>query len=86
MINFKENPVEWALLLYELGDLKEHVESLLNQMSSEGIIEFEDYETQIGHLYAHLNRSWNSRNATSEEAEKKFNEFTEFPKDIETCG
>ena len=86
MINDKENPVEWALLIYELDELREHVESLVNQMNNEGQISEEEYETYIGHLYAHLNRSWNSRNSIGEHKIDNFNELTKFPTDIETCG
>jgi polyhydroxyalkanoate synthesis regulator phasin len=86
MINNKNNPVEWALLIYELDELREHVESLVDQMSNDGHISNEEYETHIGHLYAHLNRSWNSRNSIDEDVSEKFNEFTKFPTDIETCG
>ena len=86
MINLKTNPVEWAGLMYELDDLKEHLESLMAQMNESGEIEVEDYRVQIGHLYAHLNRSWNSRNATANAVEKNFDKLTKFPTDIETYG
>jgi len=86
MIESKENPVEWAGLMYELDDLKNHLESLINVMNENGEIQKEEYRIQIGHLYAHLNRAWNSRNATSDEVENNIEMFTKFPKDIETCG
>ena len=86
MINIKQHPVEWAGLIYELDDLKEHLESLIDQMNNEGEISIEEYQIQIGHLYAHLNRAWNSRDATAEAVEKNFETFTKFPNDIETCG
>ena len=86
MINLKNNPVEWAGLLYELDDLKEHLEILINEMGENGEIQDESYKVQIGHLYAHLNRAWNSRNSTSDEVEKEFEKLTEFPQDIKTCG
>jgi len=86
MIESKENPVEWAGLMYELDDLKDHLESLINVMNENGEIQKEEYRIQIGHLYAHLNRAWNSRNATSDEVENNIEMFTKFPKDIKTCG
>jgi len=86
MIESKENPVEWAGLMYELDDLKDHLESLINVMNENGEIQKEEYRIQIGHLYAHLNRAWNSRNATSDEVENNIEKFTKFPKDIKTCG
>ena len=60
MINLKQNPVEWASLMYELDDLNEHLESLIDEMNDKGEISVEEYQVQIGHLYAHLNRAWNS--------------------------
>ena len=86
MINLKQNPVEWASLMYELDDLNEHLESLIDEMNDKGEISVEEYQVQIGHLYAHLNRAWNSRNATADAVEQNLEKFTEFPKDIETCG
>ena len=86
MVNLEKNPVEWAGILYELDDLKEHLDSLIKQMSDEGKIDETDYEIQIGHLYAHLNRAWNSRSATVDTVEKNLGKYTEFPKDINTCG
>ena len=86
MINSKENPIEWANLLYELDDLKEHLDQLINEMHKNGSIESEEYRVQVGHLYAHLNRAWNSRNATENDLEKQFEQFTKFPQDIQTCG
>ena len=86
MINSKENPVEWASLMYELDDLKEHLESLVDQMTESGKIEVEEYQIQIGHLYAHLNRAWNTRNLIGDIKETDLENLTKFPKDIETCG
>jgi hypothetical protein len=31
MINKEDNYVEWALLIYELCDAKEHLENLINE-------------------------------------------------------
>ncbi|RBP47007.1 hypothetical protein [Arenicella xantha] len=86
MINLKQNPTEWARLMYELDDLKDHLSTLIDEMNSSGEISIEEYQVQVGHLYAHLNRAWNSRDATAEVVEKNLKNFTEFPKDITTCG
>ena len=87
MINSKSNPVEWAALLYELEDAKEHLESLITQMNSDGAIDEEsEYKIHIGHIYAHINRGWNSRNKIGEQTEDERNLFSSFPNDIESCG
>jgi len=85
MINPKSNPVEWAALMYELDDAKEHLEALINQMVEDGIDET-DYQIQLGHIFAHLNRSWNSRNKIGEYNEQERKLFTKFPESIEPCG
>ena len=86
MINSKINPVEWSSLLYELEDAKEHLESLLNEMESNGEIDETEYEVQIGHIFAHLNRSWNTRNKIGEYTEKERGFYTAFPNDILPYG
>jgi hypothetical protein len=87
MINQSEHPVAWALMLYDIEEVKEHLESLLNRMASDGSIEDDFFEVGIAHAYAHLNRIWHSRNHESGEltdAEREV--FTRFPTDIEPVG
>ena len=86
MINSKSNPVEWASLLYELEDAKEHLESFANEMGSNGAIDENEYKIQISHVFSHLNRSWNSRNTIGENTEKEREAYSGFPRDIEPCG
>jgi hypothetical protein len=86
MINNKSNPVEWSSLLYELEDAKEHLENLISEISKNGEVDEQEYMVQIGHIYAHINRSWNSRNKIGEYNDKERELFTSFPKDIEPCG
>jgi len=62
MINNKDNPVEWALMLYELSDAGEHMENLLKQMKQDGKIDEENFKIQLDHIYSHLNNAWTSRN------------------------
>ena len=86
MINSKLTPIEWSTLLYELGDAKEHLESLVNEMVSKGEISETDYEIQIGHIFAHLNRGWNTRNRVGDYSDDEREKYTSFPIDIEPCG
>jgi hypothetical protein len=60
MINNKDNPVAWALLVTELDEAREHLESLTNEMVKAGTIEDTEFAVQLGHIYAHLNRVWHS--------------------------
>lgn len=86
MINEKENPVEWALLLYGLSDVQEHVTTLLDQLAKDGQCSEEDFAVQVGHLYAHLNRVWNSRHHLGEIDDDQFMAFSQFPGDIDHVG
>ena len=79
MINQKDNPIEWSLLLYELDDCKEHLKTLIEKMNNYGHIDDSEFQIDIGHIYSHINRSWNSRNRVGEE---NFNLESKFPNDI----
>ncbi len=86
MINIKTNPIEWSSLMYELEDAKEHLESLIIEMNKNGSIDEIEYEIQLGHVFAHLNRGWNSRRKVGEYDEKERKKFSSFPSDLEPCG
>jgi hypothetical protein len=87
MINAKDNPVAWAMLLYEISDAHEHLAALADQMASNDRIDDEDYAVQIGHAYAHINRAWNGRYETSEKTtNEQRSASSKFPADIEPCG
>lgn len=70
------------MLVYELDDAKAHLDTLLKEMEA-GEIDEIDYQVQLGHIDAHLNRAWNTRNMTSPYAEKAREKVSRFPTDIE---
>ena len=87
MINQPDNPVPWALLLYEIDELREHLESLSKEMAAAGRIDDENFAVQMGHAYAHLNRIWHRRNDTSENVtDEKWDAYSKFPTDLEPVG
>ena len=86
MITGKDNPVRWALLIEELSEAKDHIENLASQMASEDAIDLQDFEAQIAHVYAHLNRIWNSRDLTAEIDDESWEAFSSFPTDIRPVG
>lgn len=87
MINRSDNPVAWALLLYEIDEVRDHLDSLARQMDSEGRIDDQDFAAQIGHAYAHLNRIWHRRNDPADEiSDENFGAFSRFPSDIDPVG
>jgi len=57
MINKTKHYVAWALLLTELDDAKEHLESLTQKMLKDGSIDDAEFAVDLGHIYAHLNRA-----------------------------
>ena len=83
MINSKSNPLAWVQLISELEDAREHLGTLIKEMTEAGEIEEESYSVDIAHIYAHLNRSWNTRNISHEITEQEWEEGRSFPTDIE---
>lgn len=87
MINAKDNPVAWALLVQGIADAKEHLDELAKQMIADEQIDDEDFAVQIGHAYAHINRAWNGRNEQSEHVtDQQWEAFSKFPTDLEPLG
>jgi hypothetical protein len=87
MIDQSSKPVSWALLLYELEDAVEHLAALVRQMNEHGRIDEEDYRIQLGPVYAHLNRAWNSRSSDNESpAEQDPTGWSRFPDDLNPIG
>ena len=81
MINPKYNPVEWAMLAYNLGDIKDHIEELIVEMDDPEFSEIE-FGIMLGHIYEHLNLAWNSRNLTRDYSDEERAEMTKFPVDL----
>jgi hypothetical protein len=86
MINQQDNPVEWAMLLYELDDAREHLENLLKEISESDDFTEEDYSVSLGHIFAHLNRAWNTRNVDSEMKAEYEDAMSQFPTDLKPLG
>ena len=86
MINNKDNPVAWALLVTNLDEAREHLESLTNEMVKTGAIEDAEFAVQLGHIYAHLNRVWHSRSKPDEIEEKQWTIYSQFPRDLNPVG
>jgi len=84
MLNKKSNPVEWTSLMYELEDAKEHLSNLIAELDSKQNLDEADLKIQMGHVYAHLNRVFNSRNHIGEISTKEFVEYSKFPVDIDS--
>ena len=83
MINKNENPVEWGLLMYELDDAREHIESLIKDMQQDESFDETDFDVQISHIYHHLNCAWNGRDMDAKSTVKRHNEIKKMmPRDL----
>lgn len=67
----------------ELEDAHEHLGDLIREMQESGEIDVESYAVCVAHVYAHLNRAWNSREFKGELSKKQWEEFRSYPKDLE---
>ena len=86
MINGKDNPVEWALLAYEIEEVVEHLQDLSNEVIPGSGIDETEFNIQLGHIYSHINRIWNSRNHTGEFSKEDHDKYSEFPTDLNIYG
>lgn len=66
MINEEENFLVWVTWMDELGDARQHLDELVKKLASNGRCDESEFKVELGHVYAHLNRAWHSRNQTSE--------------------
>lgn len=82
MINKIENPVSWAMLMYELDDAKEHLTKLIANLESAPEYDETDYKVDLGHIYSHLNRAWNGRNNSQDISETEWSAASQFPTDL----
>jgi hypothetical protein len=82
MINPDDNPVQWALLVEGLNEAKEHLESVILKMSSTRDYDEIYFQVDMGHIMAHLNRVWASRNHMRDLTDEEWETFREYPKDL----
>lgn len=85
MIN-KDNPVAWSQFLYELEDAKEHLERLISVMQLDSTYGEEQFKIDLGHVYAHLNRAWNTRNSEQGATDENWIIVSKFPADMDPVG
>lgn len=88
MLTNAEHPVAWALLVSELEDAREHLETLIQRMSADGTIDEADFRVQLGHVFAHLNRAWHSRHDPdlAEMPAELDAQRSRFPEDLKPSG
>ena len=69
--------------MYELEDAQEHLTNLVKQISTDSAYGEPELRVDLGHVLAHLNRAWNSRNAKTELTSEQWEAFRAFPTDLE---
>ena len=84
MIDEQKAPVAWYLLMCELGDAQDGIESLLRDMAEDKEFSEIEFGIHMAHIYGHLNRAWNRRNATDKqlEAANMPDEWDQLPTDL----
>ena len=83
MISMKEAPVAWAMLMYDLDDAREHLDSLQTQMQNDPQFDEESFRVALGHIYWHLNRAWNCRAVQDDQLDRNDARAGRFPDDLE---
>ena len=85
MIDKQTDQVAWALLMYELEDAEDGLRSLFQDIAENKEFGEIEFEIHMRHIYGHLNRAWNRRNATDAKSqdEKLYDKWSRFPTDIE---
>jgi hypothetical protein len=83
MINKEKNPVEWAMLMYELEEVQEHLANLISDLDSDPEYDEINLRIDLGHIYSHLNRVWHCRHLTKELSDTEWELASQFPTDLE---
>jgi len=86
MIDPAKQPVAWSQLLYELEDAHEHLGDLIRELSTSGAQDDSEFAVHLGHVYAHLNRAWHSRNQAEAISKEQWPQYSQFPSDMCPVG
>ncbi len=86
MITQKENPVQWAALMYELTDAQEHLADLIRALDNKSNYSSTELQIDLGHVFAHLNRAWFRHDKTSDLSEDQWDEASQFPNNLRPIG
>lgn len=83
MITKDNAPVEWAMLMYELDDAKEHLEKMMADMTSDPNYDESVFRVDLGHIFSHLNRAWHRCALFGDLNGEAWNRAGQFPADLE---
>ena len=83
MISHDSHPIEWCSFIDELDDAREHLEDLVRELVETGRCDEADLRVHLGHVFAHLNRAWNSRSLSGEITDELWSAYSAFPADLD---
>jgi hypothetical protein len=72
----------WALFVQELDDAHKHLGKLIADIQSDPGYDDGNLRVDLGHVLAHLNRSWARRNRSDDLSDEEWEEAREFPNDL----
>jgi hypothetical protein len=81
MIDREKDVVEWALLGTGLHEAREHLDSLIRDMSSPDFDEV-SFGCRLSHIYAHLNQAWIGRDKRGGWTDSEYETFSQYPRDL----
>ena len=86
MISKEKNFLAWIELIDHLDEAKEHLAEITVKMSTAENYGANEFEVDIAHVYAHLNRIWNSRNSSTCISEEDWEKISKYPEKLEPKG
>jgi len=85
MIDRNKEPVSFAAFMHELSDAQEHLQKLISDIEKGSEYGNEELTIDLGHVYAHLNRAWNTRERTDNhpiDYDSEWDAISAFPSDL----
>lgn len=86
MISKKVHFEAWVQLVDELDEAKEHLATLIEDMMTSETFAEDEFRVQIGHIFTHLSRAWNSRNSAKGLVAEDWDVISQLPKDLDQAG
>lgn len=81
-----ENYLVWVQVVDELSEAKEHLDKVIKEITGEAQMLEDDLKVDLGHVYAHLNRTWHLRNSKEGVEKENWGEISKFRDDLEPVG
>lgn len=83
MINQKDHPLAWCMLMDDLEDAHEHLGNLIKDITAGPDYGEPELRIDLGHVYAHLNRAWRRRTMTEDFDDGEWETAGAFPEDLD---